>query len=95
MFNKLSNLLHSKLSRKDDFSKQLEIVKVFDIYKTELTKNLPRESAHPISLKNGILTVAVKSSVQANELRFWEKVFMDKINTALGKEAVKRIIYRF
>jgi len=94
MFEKLSNFLNSKLGR-DDLSRQLEIVKVFDIYKSE-TKKLPNsEGTAPISLKNKILTVSAPSAVAAGDLRLRESPIIERINATLGEETVQRIVYRF
>ena len=96
MFEKLSNFLGSKFARKDDLSKQLEIVNVFDIYREEVKKNLPQnEGVNPISLRNKVLTVEVPSSVAASELRLREGSILEEINSKLRKEAVERIIYQF
>lgn len=95
-FKKLSDSLKDKFFRKDHLSRQLEIVKVFDIYKTEIKKLFPQDrETKPISLKNKILTVETSSSVMANELRFSEREVTDKINQILGREILKRVIYRY
>lgn len=96
MFSKLSNHLQAKFSKKDDLARQLLIVKVFDIYKQETKKQFPQEAAIiPIQLKNKILTIRVLNSVLASELRFGEREIISRINRTLGKEVVKRILYRF
>lgn len=96
MPHKLSDILGAKFSRKDELSKQLQIVKVFDLYREEIKKIFPQEiDIKPLSLKNKILTVEVPSSVVANELRMREEGAVNKICRELGKEIIKRIIYRF
>lgn len=96
MFKKLGDTLSAKFQRRDEFSKQLEIVKVFDLYKQQLKKILPHtQRIKPESLKNGVLTVRVSSAVAANELRLQESGIIIAINGVIGREAVRRIVYRF
>lgn len=91
---RLSNILQSKFQRKDDLSQQLEIVRVFDIFKAEANKIFPKQQPQPLSLKNKTLTIQVSSSAQANELRLRANNIVQSINQELGKELVKRVIYR-
>lgn len=96
MFKKLSDALKDKFSRKDDFSRQLEIVKVFDLYRQELKKLFPEEKdVKLVSLKNKILTIKTSSSVAANELRMREGGIINLINQNSQKEIIKRVVYRF
>lgn len=96
MFNKLSNILRVKFARKDGLSRQLEIVRVFDIYRQEIKKIFPNEeNIKLISLRNKILNIGVSSSVLASELRMRQQEVVEKINSALGAEKINRIIYRF
>ena len=91
---KLSNILQAKFAHKDDLSKQLEIVKVFDIFKAEIGKIFHKNIPQPISLKNKTLTVQVGSSAQGSELRLRGDAIAAKINKELDKEVVKRVVYR-
>ncbi|MDP3993693.1 MAG: DUF721 domain-containing protein [Candidatus Doudnabacteria bacterium] len=94
MFEKLSNFLSAQFGRKD-LQKQLEIVRVFDVYLSQI-KNLPQaEGARPLSLRNKILTIAVPSAVAAGDLRLRESQMIEQINSTLGEEVVRRIVYRF
>lgn len=95
MFNSLSKILGDKFSRKDDLSKQIEIVKVFDLSRAELEKIVPDEKVKIVSLKNGTLLLEIPNSVVAGELRLREANLISKVNANLGKEVVKKIIYRF
>ncbi|MDP3741125.1 MAG: DciA family protein [bacterium] len=88
MFKKISDELQRRFSRKDELSKQLEIVKIFDILKKEA-------GATPVSLRNKTLVVQTSSSAASASLRLREAEILRKINEAMGKEAVKRVIYRF
>ena len=96
MVQRLSSILSAKFSQKDDLSKQLEIVKVFDLYRQELKKLFPEEKdAKLVSLKNKILTIKTSSSVAANELRMREGGIINLINQNSQKEIIKRVVYRF
>ena len=85
----------AKSGRKDDLSKQLEIVKVFDLFKEELKNLFPKEGVNLISLKNKTLKVQVSSSSYASELRLHEKDIIKKINDIFGKQVITRTVYRF
>ena len=65
MVQRLSSILSAKFSQKDDLSKQLEIVKVFDLVRAEL-KKIKFNDVKLISLKNKTLTLHIESSVAAN-----------------------------
>ena len=95
MAEKIDKILQSRFGNQNNLSKQLAIVKVFDIYKQEIGKLFPRNTPTPQSLKNKTLTVRAANATQANELRFHEYALIKKINAKLGKESVKRVTYRF
>ena len=90
---KLSKLLADKFQQGDNFSKQLKIIKVFDLFREEI-KILEFEPIEIISLKNKTLTVKVESSVAANELRLRESRIIETINRELG-DVLRKVIYRF
>lgn len=95
MWGKLGGILGAKFSRKDDLSRQLEIVKVFDLYRQELEKFLPDLDVELVSLKNKTLKVRVTSPVMANELRMREGEILRQINKSFGRDVVGRVAYRF
>lgn len=95
MFNSLSKILGDKFSRKDDLSKQIEIVKVFDLYRAEIKNLWPEEEIIIVSLKDKTLLVQLNNSVLANVLRLREHTVIHKINALMSKEVIKKIIYRF
>lgn len=96
MFRKLSDTLGAKFKRKDELGRQLEIARVFDIYKKEHQTLFPNDQkSRPVVLKNQILTIKTSSSVLANELRLREGEMVEKINNQIGGGAVKKIIYKF
>ena len=96
MFKRLSDSLNAKFSRKTDLAKQLDIVKVFDIYKKEI-RNLFSDPGDIklISLKQKKLVVQASSSAMAGELRLHEGPIIEKINETMKRSVVERIIYRF
>ncbi len=95
MFSSLSKILKDKFSRKDDLSKQIEIVKVFDIYRAEVINLYPEENISVVSLKDKTLLIQVDSSVLASELRLRETNIIHKINAVMSKQILEKIIYRF
>ncbi len=96
MFKKLGETLQGKFSRKDELSRQLEIVRIFDLYRAEIKNLIPEsEAIRPVSLQKKTLTVKTRSAVMANELRLHEAKILKVINQTVGHQAVKRVIYRF
>lgn len=57
-------------------------------------KRLYTIQLEPISFKNGILTVSVKKSTEAQELQFKEKEVIKKLNQKIGQEVVKHLKFR-
>ncbi|OGE84367.1 MAG: hypothetical protein A2846_01940 [Candidatus Doudnabacteria bacterium RIFCSPHIGHO2_01_FULL_49_9] len=95
MFNKLSSILSSKFSKKDDLSRQVEIARVLDLCRGELKKIFPEEEIEVVSLKDMTLLIRLQNSNLASELRLREYDFIKNINTQIGKESLRRVIYRF
>lgn len=96
MFRKLGETLKGKFSRKDELSRQLIIVRIFDLYRAEIKNLIPEaETTRPLSLQKKTLTVKTRSAVMANELRLHEAKILKVINQTVGQQAVKRVIYRF
>ncbi|KKW23485.1 MAG: hypothetical protein UY65_C0002G0010 [Parcubacteria group bacterium GW2011_GWA2_51_12] len=91
----LSDSLSEKFSRKDDLSRQLWIVKVFDLYRKELARIFGSVIGEPRILKQGVLHVDTSSPSAASELRLREREIIDAINTQLKKPELKKITYRF
>lgn len=46
------------------------------------------------SFKNGLLTLLVKDSYQAQEINFNQRTIIEAINNKIGKEKVQRIRFR-
>jgi hypothetical protein len=96
MFKKLSDSLNSKYSRKIHLAKQLEIVTIFDIFREEVSSLFPNSAdVKPVSLKGKNLHVHASNAAVAGELRLYDDAIIKKINEAMRKPAVERIIYRF
>jgi len=95
MFKSLSNILSAKFSRNDDLSRQVEIAKVLDLCRGEIKKLFPEEEIEVVSLKNKTVLILVSSPALASELRLRESSLITAVNTALHKQVIKRIIYRF
>lgn len=98
MFQKLSDTLRAKFSRKDELSRQVKIAQVLELYRNIATKILPQIPAaeiEPKSLKNKVLTVKVTSAAAASELRFYEHETLREINQTLQESLVEKIRYEF
>ena len=96
MFKKISTILSSKFGKKDYLSKQIQIVKVFDLYRDGVNALFPDSPrAEPISLKDKNLTIQTRSSSHASELRMREHEIIETINSHFGEEVVNRVVYRF
>lgn len=93
MFKKLSDSLKARFGRKDYLSRQLEIVKIFDLFRAQLPSELGSK-AEPVSLRGQLLTVRVDNSIVATELRFREAELIAAINQGVGREVLTRIRYR-
>jgi len=60
-------------------------------------KTVPEEiskNTEPIKVKGGTLFVSAKNAVWANELSLLKKGLIEKINTAMGKKAIKDIKFQ-
>lgn len=96
MFDKLSHIFDGKFKPQDELSRHLEIVKVFDLYKQELTKLFPAQNLPQlVSLKNGQLLIRTKSPAQAASLRLREAEATAAVNRKLGRQIIRRVVYRF
>ena len=96
MFNDLGKILKGKFTRKEDFSKQVEIAQVLDRVREEIKTLLPNaEGIEVISLQNKVLSISAPNSVLASEIRLRAPDIIAKINEKFSKEVVNRVIYRF
>jgi predicted nucleic acid-binding Zn ribbon protein len=48
-------------------------------------------AAEPVAERDGVLTVACDSAVLAHELDLMSELVVERLNTALGRPAVKRL----
>lgn len=67
--------------------------KVFEIWE-EAVGSLIAKQARPLWIKKGKLRVIVSDSIWLQELEFAKDKIIKKINSKLGKEAVKKIDFR-
>ncbi|OGE75634.1 MAG: hypothetical protein A3K06_00575 [Candidatus Doudnabacteria bacterium RIFCSPHIGHO2_01_52_17] len=91
----LADSLSEKFSRRDDLSRQLRIVKVFDLYREAVAKIFGSAIALPRSLKRTVLSVETSSAAAASELRLREGEVLEAINVQFKSPQVTKIIYRF
>lgn len=50
--------------------------------------------ARPLRLSGGVLTITVVSSAWMQELNFMKQGLMDKLNSALGEQKIKEIVFK-
>lgn len=60
----------------------------------QLCPKIYASNSVPLSLKQGVLTVAVTSSSAAGNLEMWSPVVMSGINTLMGYEAVHKVRFK-
>ncbi|RJR31618.1 DUF721 domain-containing protein [Candidatus Parcubacteria bacterium] len=91
-FQKLENLL-PKAIRKANIEKQVTAAIVCNdftmVVEAVIGKNVAAK-ARPLHIKNGILTVAVLSSVLAQEIKLHEPLILEKLNEG-RKDKIERI----
>ena len=92
---RLADTLHDRFSRRDELSRQLQIVKVFDLYKVAVRRMFGSLIGRPKSLKYSTLYVETTSADAASELRLREPEILDAVNGPFRNAVVSKIIYRF
>ena len=93
MLNKLSSSISFQVNRLG-LGKEIEAARVcafWDKIITEKFDQTASEKSKAIRFKDKILTVAVLSSVWAQEFQYNQQDIVEKINKKIGKEAVERI----
>jgi hypothetical protein len=91
----IKNLLNSSVNRAG-ISQQVGAVNavnaagdiISQLFDAELSSKMT-----PQYLKNGALAIKFATSITAQEFRFKEEEFIEKINKKLGAEKVKRVKY--
>lgn len=92
-FQSLGKIINKNV-KKTGLSKQIEIAMALEKFHyviKEIWGDKILEKANGISIKNKTLTVAVLSSVVAQEINLKEGVIIDKINSYFNKEVVNKI----
>ncbi len=67
--------------------------KIWKIWEDTLGEGIAK-NAKPLCIRNKILTVKVSGPVWMQELSFREKEIRDKLNKALGRDAIKKIRFK-
>ena len=70
-----------------------EMVRVFEVWQ-DAVGEYAASKAVPESVKGGILTVLVESSVYIDHFGYFRKEFIEKVNKALGAPIVEDIIFK-
>ena len=93
MLSSLKNFLDKSIN-KAGIQKQIEAARVCFLWEEVIREIFNEEAARKskaLKFKNGILTVAVLSSVLAQEFNFKREEIKGEINKKLGGERVKKI----
>ncbi len=83
--------LLTKILNKYNLKKAAEAAFVCNIW----NKEIKIKDTFALFFKNNILTIKVKNSTLANELKLKEKELIDKINKKIKKKLVDRLNFKF
>ena len=93
MLNKLSSSISFQVNRLG-LGKEIEAARVCSFWDKIITEKFDQtasEKSKAIRFKDKILTVAVLSSVWAQEFQYNQQDIVEKINKKIGREVVERI----
>jgi len=82
-----------KLLKNQKLEGRLKELDVLKLSKELLGKNLMKY-INDLSVKNGTLTIKIKSAVVRNELSYQKSEIIKKINAQVGNEIIKEIILK-
>lgn len=82
-----------RLTTKMGIAARLEAEKAVVLWEEAVGKAIARR-AKAVSIRNRILFVAVQNSAWLQELSLLKDGIIDKLNTLVGKEVVKDIVFR-
>jgi predicted nucleic acid-binding Zn ribbon protein len=82
-----------RLTTKMGIAARLEAEKAVVLWEEAVGKGIARR-ARAVSIRNRILFVAVQNSAWLQELSLLKDGIIDKLNTLVGKEVVKDIVFR-
>ena len=93
MFQRISSLLQKKFAN-HALRSQVEAARVIELAKEQLQTHFGADiltMCQPLSVRDGVLSVAVMTSVVAQEIRLREKEILEGINKQVGQPAVTKI----
>jgi hypothetical protein len=70
-----------------------KLVKIFDVW-LDAVGTYVAERTRPESIRDGVLTVLVESSVWIDRLNYLKTEFIESINTTLGEPMVSGIVFK-
>ena len=82
-----------RLTTRMGIAARLEREKAVVVWEEAVGKNISRR-AKAVSLRNDILFVHVQNSVWLQELSLLKEGIIEKINTLVGKDVVRDIVFR-
>ena len=82
-----------RLTTKMGIAARLEAEKAVVLWEEAVGKNIARR-AKAVSIRNRILFVVVQNSAWLQELSLLKEGIIEKVNSLVGKEVVKDIVFR-
>lgn len=82
-----------RLTSRMGIAARLEREKAVVVWEEAVGKNIARR-ARALSLRNDILFVQVQNSVWLQELSLLKEGIIEKVNTLVGKDVVRDIVFR-
>jgi len=82
-----------RLATKMGIASRLESEKAVVLWEEAVGKNIARR-AKAVSIRNRILFVVVQNSAWLQELSLLKEGIIEKVNSLVGKEVVKDIVFR-
>lgn len=99
MFLSLSQFLKKRL-QSYNFKGEIEKIEIMEVWekifsnKFKTLKSKRHILAKPLFFKQGVLYIKTSNSSLSQELQLQKEKLKDQINEALGKEAVKNIVFK-
>ena len=82
-----------RLTARMGIAARLEREKAVVLWEEAVGKNIARR-AQAVSVRNGILFVVVQNSAWLQELSLLKEGIIEKVNSAIGTDVVKDIVFR-
>ena len=83
----------ARLTNRMGIASRLETEKAVVLWEEAVGKNIARR-ARAVSVRNEILFVTVQNSVWLQELVLLKEGIIEKINSLIGKQVIKDIVFR-